>query len=96
LTLGLWKCGRSGDAPRFAAIAAHQRKLIEMLDQWPVPWSLKIIAEYRGLAAAEFPLPLSARRREQMASFRAAFAAWWAAARLDVESAIQSPALPGR
>lgn len=39
-------------------------EFIGWLDQFPVPWGLKVIAEARGLNTASFPMPLSADRAE--------------------------------
>jgi 4-hydroxy-tetrahydrodipicolinate synthase len=42
---------------------------IGWLVKLPVPWGLKVIAEERGLAKAEYPLPLSAERKRLVQEF---------------------------
>lgn len=50
-------------------------EFIEWLDRFPVPWGLKWAAEWRGLAPARFPLPLSNDRRRCAETFHEWFSA---------------------
>lgn len=50
-------------------------EFIEWLSRFPVPWGLKWAAEWRGLAPARFPLPLSEERREGAEAFHEWFSA---------------------
>jgi 4-hydroxy-tetrahydrodipicolinate synthase len=58
------------------ARSAHSLRLKAALDEFiewlvklPVPWGLKVIAAERGLAKAEYPLPLSGARKELIQRF---------------------------
>ncbi|GAA3765608.1 dihydrodipicolinate synthase family protein [Terriglobus aquaticus] len=42
---------------------------IAWLGRFPVPWGLKLTAQYRGLFRAEFPLPFSSERRTHAEQF---------------------------
>ncbi len=57
-----------------AGLAAAVERVIEQLDMLPVPWALKVLAEARGFVPAEFLLPLSDRRRQQMVDLKQWFA----------------------
>ncbi len=63
---------REGRADARSAKSVELKRLLDeflsWLDRFPAPWGLKIIAQARGLGAAQFPMPLSpdkqvARRR---------------------------------
>jgi len=57
--------------------AALMAELIPRLSCLPVPWGLKWMAEWRGIAPARFAQPVSAARRGQAEEFRDWFTAWW-------------------
>ena len=70
---------KAGEA-EFECAADLLRTFIEQIDVLPTPWGLKVIAEARALAPAAFPLPLSARRKEQSAQVQGWFKGWLAGA----------------
>lgn len=80
LTVALWEAGRGGDAAVFQSARALVAEFIEVLDAWPVPWGLQVIAGARGLCRASSSIPFSERRRRQAAAVRAWFEPWWQAA----------------
>jgi 4-hydroxy-tetrahydrodipicolinate synthase len=63
----------------------HLATLLDQLAPLPIPWGLKAIAESRGLAPANYALPLSAQRRDQLTRFQSWFAPWWEAALRDLQ-----------
>lgn len=75
-------------AALFASHATHHQTLFQrtgkalnellmMLDNFPAPWGLKLMAEARGLGTAFFPLPLSETRSKQVSEFQSWFDGWW-------------------
>ena len=75
----------SGDPSDFRLLETDLKDLIEQLDVFPTPWGLKLIAGCRQLHPASFSLPLSKTRKNQVASFRAWFSAWWERVQTDCE-----------
>lgn len=71
LVTGLWQ----STPPEQPAL--RLREFLSWLSRFPVPWGLKWVAEWRGLAAAEFPLPLAETRREAAKAFQKWFESWW-------------------
>jgi hypothetical protein len=61
----------SSDAqsPDASTLKAALDALILWLNNFPVPWGLKILAQARGLGAASFPLPLSKEKQQTRAQF---------------------------
>jgi 4-hydroxy-tetrahydrodipicolinate synthase len=60
----------------------HRQRLNELIDQlnnWPTPWGLKLIGEFRRMAEARLPFPLSPARKAEAANFAQWFSGWWAA-----------------
>ena len=58
----------------YAEVARNLDELIDHLGVFPTPWGLKLIAELRGLATANFSQPVSPQRQSQATDFRAWFA----------------------
>jgi 4-hydroxy-tetrahydrodipicolinate synthase len=56
----------------FAELVSALDLFLKNIQDFPIPWGLKIVAEARGLGPADFSLPLSAEREKQ----RTALAAW--------------------
>ena len=77
LTVGLFESNMAGDNSQFTFLKERLNELIRQLEMFPVPWGLKLIAQYRGFFEAQFPLPLSAVRVEQIRSFESWFNDWW-------------------
>ena len=71
LIMGLWR-----SAP-LEQPALRLREFISWLSRFPVPWGLKWVAEWRGIAAAEFAWPLSEERRQAAKEFQKWFENWW-------------------
>jgi len=65
------------DTPQYRGREQQLEDYIGWLSRFPVPWGLKWTAEWRGLAPACFPLPLSAQRRECAQAFQDWFHGWW-------------------
>lgn len=65
------------DVRQQAASLRRLDQLLPKLDLFPLPWALKLIAQYRGLFEARFPLPVSEKRERQMGEFEAWFRRWW-------------------
>ena len=66
------------DGAQNAQAVERLREFIARIDELPVPWGLKWIAECRGLAGARFNLPLSKQRVEQGARLQEWFRNWYA------------------
>ena len=64
------------------ALKATLDEFISWLNQFPVPWGLKIIAEARGIGEAYFPLPLSPEKL----AVRADFVNWFEANRKELHA----------
>jgi 4-hydroxy-tetrahydrodipicolinate synthase len=74
LMLALYRSAeQDAQSERSLQLKAALDQFIDWLVMFPVPWGLKAIAEERGLAKAEYPLPLSAARKEQLRRFVAWF-----------------------
>ncbi|MEJ7616858.1 MAG: dihydrodipicolinate synthase family protein [Pyrinomonadaceae bacterium] len=77
LSLSISESFHTADSASTARRFAELAELIARLDQFPVPWGLKLIAELRGFAGeAYFPLPLTRERSEQVRSFQAWYQVW--------------------
>ena len=83
--------GVAGVLPELTTLLFHQRtspeyppavqllsELIRHLSAFPVPWGLKLIADFRGITPAWFSQPLSAARTAQSEDLRRWFPGWWA------------------
>ena len=77
LIVPLFECHQDGDASRFNFFREKLDELLIQLDTFPAPWGLKVIAQYRGFFKAQFPLPLSEERVQQIRSFERWFDKWW-------------------
>jgi 4-hydroxy-tetrahydrodipicolinate synthase len=75
LTTLLFEQRNSAAYPQAAQLLSE---LIRHLSAFPVPWGLKLIAEFRGITPAWFSQPLSAARTAQADELRAWFPGWWA------------------
>lgn len=64
------------DRERFERLAPLFGELVERFGELPYPWLPQWIAEWRGLFAARFPLPLSEARAAQGRELEAWFANW--------------------
>ena len=62
----------------FQSAAEKLKEFIVKIDVLPVPWGLKAIAEARGIAAATYQLPVSARRTRQISEIQGWFGEWLA------------------
>ena len=76
LLVALHRSVRRGDAAEGARLQRLLEELIAQIAIFPAPWGIRLGLECRGLATGPLPLPLSARRREQIAQFRQWFAGW--------------------
>lgn len=65
------------DPSRYRTAARWLDEYIEQIQRFPVPWGLKLTAEYRGLATAAFAQPLSPARRQQSQAFLKWLDGWW-------------------
>jgi 4-hydroxy-tetrahydrodipicolinate synthase len=57
----------------FQTANSHLETLIGIMNQLPVPWGLKVIAEERQLGPATFAIPVAPERQQQMNQLRAWF-----------------------
>jgi dihydrodipicolinate synthase/N-acetylneuraminate lyase len=64
------EAGKDAKSARSQQLKSALDEFIGWLVKLPVPWGLKVIAAERGLAKAEYPLPLSSARREVVQQFR--------------------------
>lgn len=77
LMLSISESVHMSDAANTARRWAEISELIARLDQFPVSWGLKLIAELRGFAdGAYFPLPLTRERSKQVRAFQAWYQVW--------------------
>lgn len=60
---------KDATSERSLQLRSALENFIDWLVQMPVPWGLKVIAEERGWAKAEYPLPLSPARKELIRNF---------------------------
>ena len=60
-------------------LQADLDRVIEQVVQLPIPWAVRLGLEVRGISPGSLPLPLSARRRQQVAAFQEWFRDWFAA-----------------
>lgn len=70
----LW---REPGADQYARGAAALDEFLGQLGQFPVPWGVKLVGEYLGIAAAHFSQPVSGERARQMRAFARWFEDWW-------------------
>lgn len=76
LIQSLFEHGGSPESPEFAEAAERLDEFIAHIEQLPVPWGLKWIAEARGVVDARFAQPLSASRRAEGESTKRWLRAW--------------------
>lgn len=72
------------DADEFQQAVRALDEFIARISQVPVPWGLKWVAESRGIAAASFSQPVSARRLAQSRELQEWFRAWQSAVEVAV------------
>ena len=82
---------RSAAARRPEETARLQRLLDELIDRlspFPTPWGIRIGLEARGIDTGPLPLPVNARRKQQIVAFRQWLAQWLA--RNDLERPVDA------
>jgi 4-hydroxy-tetrahydrodipicolinate synthase len=65
------------DSSEFQHAAKLLDEFVQQIDVFPTPWGLKWIAEFQGLAPADFSQPVSKRRLEQCRAMREWFQTWY-------------------
>ena len=65
--------GRTAEAARLQALLDE---VIERLAPFPTPWGIRIALAARGFQTGPLPLPITARRQQQIADFEAWFPGW--------------------
>jgi len=73
--------GRAAESVRLRALLDE---LIVRIAPFPTPWGIRIGLAARGIATGPLPLPLTARRQQQIAAFSAWLPAWLAQAGLSL------------
>lgn len=79
LIVAVFESHSTADLVRADFFSAKLNELLVRLEEFPAPWGLKLIAECRGFHEAQFPLPLSDSRAEQVRLFARWFSNWLAA-----------------
>lgn len=67
---------REGDLPTARSCQELLDDLIRQVAKLPFPWAIRAGLEIWGIPTGAFPLPPSAKREAQLASFRKWYAAW--------------------
>lgn len=76
VTVALFEADAAGDRQRFEVAAGLFGEALGQLEKLPYPWALKLIAEARGLFAAQLPFPPGAERGRQVQQVRDWFPGW--------------------
>jgi 4-hydroxy-tetrahydrodipicolinate synthase len=77
LLVALTEAARAGQAERTAELYALLQALIARLGTLPTPWGIRVGLEGRGIPTGPLPLPLSARRTEQVDGMLAWLPSWF-------------------
>lgn len=77
LILALYAQRGSPQSEEFTRASRALDEFIAHADVFPVPWALKWLAEARGIAAANFAQPVSARRMRQADDLQQWFQTWY-------------------
>lgn len=77
LLVALTEAARDGQTERTRELYALLQELIGQLGALPTPWGIRVGLEARGIATGPLPLPLSARRTEQIAAMLAWLPSWF-------------------
>jgi dihydrodipicolinate synthase/N-acetylneuraminate lyase len=78
LVVELYRSFKAGDLPRAQACQEQVNRLFEQVFELPVPWSIRIGLEVRGLNCGPVALPLAPEREKQAADFREWYRDWLA------------------
>jgi 4-hydroxy-tetrahydrodipicolinate synthase len=76
LLLRLYQNSVAGHSDEVARLQGLLDELISKIAVFPTPWGIRIGLAARGLPTGPLPLPLTARRRQQIEGFNAWFPGW--------------------
>jgi 4-hydroxy-tetrahydrodipicolinate synthase len=76
LLVALVRCDEEGRAEETARLQSLLDELIGRLSVFPTPWGIRIALEARGIPTGPLPLPLTARRRQQIHEFQTWLREW--------------------
>lgn len=86
LLVALYRSAGGGASEQAARYQRLLNDLIERIAPFPAPWGIRIGLAARGIDTGPLPLPLTERRREQVAAFERWFPSW-----LNQQSLVRHP-----
>lgn len=76
LIQSVWNHAASGRTSDFQEASRILREFIDAISPFPVPWGLKLISEFAGIAPAGFSQPIAEDRKPQIEKLREWWFAW--------------------